>query len=264
MSPDLRIFESYMKSTITIVGCGWLGFPLGISLLKEEFSVYGSGQSQEKVDSITSAGMQGFLYSELNTTSIPSEAKSSDFLIINFPPSKSSDYAQQVHDLIEQFSSETKVIFTSSTSVYKDIDAIIDENAERNKQHAVTLAEDRVINSGHDYCIFRLAGLIDETRHPIKFLSGRETQNALGKVNLVHKLDVINAILKQLNAADWNTIYNVCSPEHPSRREYYSQTAISRRIPLPKFITEGSFGKEISSQKLIETLDFQFNQSIFF
>jgi nucleoside-diphosphate-sugar epimerase len=253
-----------MKSTITIVGCGWLGFPLGISLLKEEFSVYGSGQSQEKVDSIASSGMHGFLYSEFNTTSIPSDARKSDFLIINFPPSKSSDYAQQVYDLIEQFSSETKVVLTSSTSVYKDIDALIDENAERNNEHAVTLAEDRVINSGHDYCIFRLAGLIDETRHPIKFLSGRETQNALGKVNLVHKQDVINAIVKQLKTKDWNTIYNVCSPEHPSRRDYYSQTAISRGIPLPIFVTEGSIGKEISSQKLIETLDFQFNQSIFF
>jgi len=260
----LRIFESNMKSTITIVGCGWLGFPLGISLLKEEFTVFGSGQSQEKLDSITSAGMNSFVYSEFNTTSIPREAKSTDFLIINFPPSKSSDYAQQINDLIEQFSPETKVIFTSSTSVYKDIDGLVNEQSEINETHPVYLAEQTVIQSHRDFCIFRLAGLIDENRHPINFLSGRATQNALGKVNLVHKLDVINAIFKQLNAADWNTIYNVCSPEHPSRRDYYTQTAISRGIPLPKFITEGSFGKEISSQKLIETLDFQFNQSIFF
>lgn len=253
-----------MKTRITLVGCGWLGFPLGISLLKKGFTVFGSGQSQEKVDSITSAGMNGFLYSELNTASIPKEAKTSDFLIINFPPSKSSNYAQQVHDLIEQFSSETKVIFTSSTSVYKDVDGQVNEQSELNETHPVSLAEPSVIYSNHAYCILRLAGLIDENRHPIKFLSGRETQNALGKVNLVHKVDVINAILKQLNSAAWNTIYNICSPEHPSRRDYYTQTANSRGIPLPKFINEGSIGKEISSQKLIETLDFQFNQSIFF
>lgn len=249
---------------ITLIGCGWLGLPLGIKLLENGHVVYGSAQSIEKVESLTSFGINAFLYTEDNLTGIPTEAKHSDLLIINFPPSKSIDYAQQIQVLIEQFSTETKVLFTSSTSVYKVIDGQVNEQGELNDPHPVFLAEQSVINSNHAYCILRLAGLIDENRHPINFLSGRETQNAFGKVNLVHKIDVISAIEKQLTSIKWNTVYNVCYPEHPTRKEYYTKSADNKGIPHPVFISEGSIGKEISSQKIIETLGFQFTQSIFF
>jgi nucleoside-diphosphate-sugar epimerase len=249
---------------ITVIGCGWLGLPLGISLLEKGYVVFGSAQTIEKVESLTNLGLNGFLYSEDNLANIPNEAKLSEILIINFPPSKSSNYAKQIHDLIDQFSSDTKVIFTSSTSVYKDIDGQIDENGELNESHQVTLAEQGVINSKNAYCIFRLAGLIDENRHPINFLSGRETQNALGKVNLVHKIDVLSAIEKQIGSTKWNTVYNVCSPEHPTRINYYTQCAKFKGLPLPIFSSQGTIGKEISNQKLIESLGFQFTQSIFF
>ena len=253
-----------MGNKITIIGCGWLGLPLGIKLLKTADTVFGSAQTAEKVETLINLGVNGFIYKEDDLTRIPIEAKQSDYLIINFPPSKSSDYAQQVQDLIEQFSSETKVIFTSSTSVYKDIDGLVNEQGGVNETHPVYLAEQAVIHSHHDFCIFRLAGLIDENRHPINFLSGRETQNALGKVNLVHKLDVISSIETQLSSTKWNTTYNVCSPEHPSRKVYYSKSADLKGLPHPIFTSEGTIGKEISSQKLIETLGFQFTQSIFF
>jgi nucleoside-diphosphate-sugar epimerase len=253
-----------MKKKVTLIGCGWLGLPLGINLLKNGYTVFGSTQSVEKVEYLSSLGLNGFLYSEENLTHIPNEAKLSDLLIINFPPSKSADYAKQISDLIQVFSNDTKVIFTSSTSVYKDIDGQVNEQSELNETHPVSLAEQSVINSNHAYCIFRLAGLIDENRHPIKFLSGRETQNALGRVNLVHKIDVISAIETQLDSTKWNTVYNVCSPEHPTRKEYYTKSAEFKGLPHPIFNSEGSTGKEISSQKLIESLGFQFTQSIFF
>lgn len=253
-----------MEKRITLIGSGWLGLPLGISLIEKDYDVFGSAQSPEKVESLTNLEINGFLYSEDNIANIPSEAKHSDILIINFPPSKSADYSQQIRVLIEQFSADTKVIFTSSTSVYKDVDGLIDENGELNETHPVSLAEQSVINSNHAYCIFRLAGLIDENRHPIKFLSGRETQNALGKVNLVHRIDVISAIEAQLGSTKWNTVYNVCSPEHPTRIDYYAQCAQLKGLTLPIFSSQGTSGKEISSQKLIESLGFQFTQSIFF
>jgi hypothetical protein len=249
---------------ITVIGCGWLGLPLGISLIEKGHVVFGSAQTIEKVESLTNLGLNGFLYSEDNVANIPNEAKLSEILIINFPPSKSSDYAKQIHDLIDQFSLHTKVIFTSSTSVYKDIDGPIDEQGEINETHPVSLAEQSVINSNHAYCIFRLAGLIDENRHPINFLSGRETQNAIGKVNLVHKIDVISAIETQLTSNKWNSVYNVCSSEHPTRINYYTQCAKFKGLPHPIFNSKGTMGKEISSQKLIESLGFQFTQSIFF
>lgn len=253
-----------MKKRITLIGCGWLGLPLGISLIEKGYDVFGSAQSTEKVESLINLGINGFLYSEDNLANIPTEAKLSDTLIINFPPSKSTDYAKQVSVLIDHFSAETKVIFTSSTSVYKDIDGEVDEQGELNETHPVSLAERSVISSNHAYCIFRLAGLIDENRHPINFLSGRETQNALGKVNLVHKIDVISAIETQLDSIKWNTVYNVCSPKHPTRIDYYSKSADFKGLPHPIFSSEGTTGKEISSQKLIESLGFQFTQSIFF
>jgi nucleoside-diphosphate-sugar epimerase len=249
---------------ITIIGCGWLGFPLGLKLLEAGNTIFGATQSDEKKTLLNQNGIIGFIYTEDNLSEIPTEAKTSDVLIINFPPSKSSNYALQVAQLIQQFSSKTKVIFTSSTGIYEDYEGIVVEESAIKKDHPVYLAEKCVVNSSHPYHILRLAGLIDDKRHPIHFLSGKETLNAKGKVNLVHKLDVIAAIEKLLHAPIENEVFNVCFPCHPSRKEYYTETACQKKIAPPIFTTQGTFGKEISSEKIQLTLDFQLTNKILF
>ena len=46
---------------ISILGCGWLGFPLAKALLEKGFSVNGSTTSTEKLLSLKNAGISPFL-----------------------------------------------------------------------------------------------------------------------------------------------------------------------------------------------------------
>lgn len=48
---------------ISILGCGWLGFPLAKSLLEKGFSINGSTTSVEKIAVLEKAGIHPFLVS---------------------------------------------------------------------------------------------------------------------------------------------------------------------------------------------------------
>ena len=49
-----------MKS-VSIMGCGWLGFPLAEYLIKKKYSVKGSTTSAEKIDKLLAAGIDAFI-----------------------------------------------------------------------------------------------------------------------------------------------------------------------------------------------------------
>ncbi len=46
---------------ISILGCGWLGFPLAKALIENDFSVKGSTTSTDKIGLLENAGIAPFL-----------------------------------------------------------------------------------------------------------------------------------------------------------------------------------------------------------
>ena len=57
---------------ISILGCGWLGFPLAKSLLQKGYMVSGSTTSVEKISVLENAGITPFLI-ELSDVTIEGE-----------------------------------------------------------------------------------------------------------------------------------------------------------------------------------------------
>jgi nucleoside-diphosphate-sugar epimerase len=248
---------------ITVIGCGWLGLPLSENLISNGYCVYGSTTSFSKLNSLVSKGIHAFIYSAENEFTIDDRAKDSEIVIVNFPPSKSDDYAKQVEELLNQFSADTKVIFTSSTSVYEEVDAIVDEKGRVNEDHPVRLAEKIVLSSNRHYCILRLSGLIGAGRHPIHFLQGRENLNGGNvPVNLVHLKDVIEAIGAIITRNKWSCIYNVSYPSHPTKKVYYPMMAELFGLKAPIYMEDNTKGKEIDGNLLTIQLDFGYANPI--
>ncbi len=90
----IRIFApkfhiSKLKEKISVIGCGWLGFPLAEYLVREEFIVKGSTTSNDKLELLKKHQIEGYLVN-LNETEISGDY--SDFLadsktlIVNIPP----------------------------------------------------------------------------------------------------------------------------------------------------------------------------------
>jgi nucleoside-diphosphate-sugar epimerase len=259
---------------ISILGCGWLGFPLAKALLENGFSVNGSTTTTDKTSLLENAGITPFLIelggNEINGN-IDEFLEESRILIINIPPklrgNSSENFVFKIKNsiLFIEKSKIKKVLFVSSTSVYSDKDTVVTEetvpnpDTESGKQllECEKLLQD---NSHFETTILRFGGLIGEDRHPIHFLAGRtKIEIPDAPINLIHQEDCIGIILKIIDRNCWGETFNAVAPFHPSREEYYSQKAKEYNLELPIFVTsKPSVGKTILSDKLENVLKYQF------
>ena len=109
---------------ISILGCGWLGFPLAKSLLKNGYLISGSTTTVEKIALLENAAITPFLIQISDVTiegKMDSFLKNSEILIVNIPPKLRREYSEnfvgKIQNLIPflEKSSVKKVLFVSST-----------------------------------------------------------------------------------------------------------------------------------------------------
>ncbi len=263
-----------INKTIGITGCGWLGRPLAKALLEDGYRIHGSTTSPEKISALESDGIKPFLI-ELSKDRIKGDISgfltNCDTIIINIPPNLRKghdDYKPKMNRLCQHIeNSEVKhVLFIGSTSVYDNSFPIatITESSETSpteKSQLLLSVEELFQNSVHfETTILRFSGLFGEDRHPAKFLSGRtKVKDPDGPVNLIHLQDCIAIIRTLMVTQLWNETLNASTIPHPRRETYYTEVCKSMDIPEPVFDhSEMSRGKIISSDKLVQLLNYQF------
>jgi len=270
---------------ISILGCGWLGFPLAKKLIGNGNSIKGSTTSENKLPILKNAGIspflvilsevEGALESESISENITNFLAESEILIIDIPPklraenpdSEKKVFVEKIKNLIPfiEKSAVKKVLYVSSTSVYGDDNDLITEetipNPETESGKQLLLVENLLReNQNFETTILRFGGLIGEDRHPVKFLAGKENlENPDAPINLIHLKDCISIIEEIINQNKWNEVFNAVAPFHPSRSAYYNQKAIERNLVLPRFNSENSnIKKVILSEKIENTLNYKF------
>lgn len=261
---------------ISILGCGWLGFPLAKHLLQNGYSIKGSTTTESKLERLQKEGISPFLIS-LKANDFPRHIvdflENSEILIINIPPGLRGNSEENFVAKMENFipfiekSSVKKVIFVSSTSVYTDKNQVVTEetmpNPETESGKQLLISENLLLkNKNFQATILRFGGLIGEDRHPIKLLSGRNNvENPDAPINLIHQSDCIEIIHKIIEKEVWNTVFNAVAPFHPTRKKYYTEKALEMNLVPPQFNeNQPSVGKTVSSHKLIEVLNYEFKK----
>jgi len=258
---------------ISILGCGWLGFPLAKTLITKGNSINGSTTSENKLSILKDAGINPFLItleSEGISENIADFLAESEILIIDIPPKlravdpnvEKKAFVEKIKNLIPfiEKSSIKKALFVSSTSVYGDDNSVITEetipNPETESGKQLVLAENLLReNQNFETTILRFGGLIGEDRHPVKHLAGKENlENPDAPINLIHLNDCIGIIEEIINQSKWNEVFNAVAPFHPTREEFYIQKAIEMNLPEPKFSSEKSNIKKVISSEKIETI----------
>ena len=126
---------------VAIVGLGWLGMPLAMSLAAKGWQVTGSKTTRDGVEAARMCGIDGVelrLEPELICdTDELDELMNVDALVITLPARRSGPgetfYLQAVQEIVDSALAHhiPRIIFTSSTSVYGDIDGTAKENTER-------------------------------------------------------------------------------------------------------------------------------------
>lgn len=263
-----------MTKKIAIIGCGWLGYPLAIELIKNGYKVNGTTTSINKITLLKEANIKPFLLelkAETPLVEMFPILEDIETLIINIPPrirtNTSENYTQkikQIHKAVEQ-SNIKNVLFVSSTSVYGMLNKTVNETdittptTESGKQ---ILASENILLSlkNKNVTIIRFGGLIGSNRHPVHHLIKKEiNKNGLDKINLIDLKDCISIIYNIIKNKVWNETFNAVTPYHPTKAMYYTKTAIDKKLKPPVFENiKTNSNKQISSKKLIDKLSYTF------
>lgn len=256
---------------VSICGCGWLGLPLALSLKTQAIDVWGSKTTFAGVNKLQQQDINGCLLTlplsdEVNTSI--DQFLTTDVLVIAIPPGRKQLNPQQHIEnvmslsMAAQRSGCQRVIFISTTSVYDSLEGEVLETTRVCPQSVsgkLHYQLEQLLRQQwqHNLTVLRLSGLFGPLRHPVKFLSGRQTLSA-GKqpVNLVHLEDCIRVISAIITQKSLMPIMHLAASTHPSREQYYTEMAIKSQLPLPEFNddNEGVNGKQINAQQTLSAL----------
>lgn len=246
--------------TISILGSGWLGKPLAEHFIKNDYKVKVSTTSKNKLNELASAGIEAYLLDIDNTTSESKQFFESDYLVICIT-SKSVHGFQNLINFVEG-STIDNVIFISSTSVYKKVNKTITEDSLTDLSTSPLIEIEKLFiqNKSFRTTVLRFAGLFGYERNPANFFRhGKIVSDPEGFVNLIHRDDCTKIIEQIIEQNIWEEIFNCCTDSHPTKREFYTKTAIDMGKLPPKFDENGcSDYKIISNEKLAKQLNYSF------
>ena len=213
---------------VVILGCGWLGQQIGISLANAGYQVIGTRQSASSCALLPTQIEPWVL--QLPAAEFP-VALVSDAIVIVAIPASAANYLQALSQIRNACVSAKQVVFCSSTGIYAGLGGELGENAipmpgvaqERlstgpREQEATDLdkaaiaseqpcanmpltrvqrlmAAEMIMASLTNCLILRLAGLIGPSRHPANFCKHGPLAGADWPVNMVHSADIQQFIL---------------------------------------------------------------------
>ena len=263
--------DKFLKmKVIGILGCGWLGIPLGLNLQKKKWQVKASRRSDEGIELLKKNRLEYYKI-EITSQNIKGNIdffKELSCLIISLPPnrkSQSNNYVQKIRLILKKIRplKIKKIIFLSSISVYGTIAGVYDETItprpERHSAKALLNCEQEVLDYAPSSIIIRLGGLIGYDRNPIFQLQGKLITNPEGVINFITQRDAIGGIEAILKLPiEKGGIFNLVSPHHPKRKEYYEFVAKKYALPVPKFNEDKFVHRVINSDAILRETTFEF------
>ena len=260
-----------IKKTVSILGCGWLGTALGRKLMTQGYNVKGSTATAESYVQLETTGIDTYhLKVEPEKVVVDyTHFFNTDVLVICFPPKRNENVTEefpkqikQVARLIEEVK-VPKVLFVSSTAVYESTNREVREGEEGNPEKPsgkAILEAEKILTEFQDVqtTVVRFGGLIGYDRNPARFLSGKKDVPGNVPVNLIHRNDAVNILTDIIQKNVWGEVFNACSPQHPTKKEFYAKAAEISEKPVPDFSDKSENHKVVNSDKLINRLGYSF------
>lgn len=246
--------------SISILGSGWLGLPLVAHFAERGYRVRASTRSPRRLDQLRAAGGEAFVVDIDGSLDLAPEFLRSKILIVDIPSKNVAAFASLVEAIAT--SPVERVLYTSSTSVYENRNAMVTEDEHTESAGSPLLAIENLFRSaaGFETTIVRLAGLVGYSRHPGRFFGpGKPIPNPDAPVNLVHRDDCVGVISRIVERKAWGEVFNCCADEHPRKRDFYTRAArlLERDDPPCAAPGTGEY-KIVSNDKVKRALDYAF------
>ncbi len=271
---------------VLIVGCGYVGLPLGVELVRLGHEVFGLRRNVATEIELKAAGLQPLFGNVTQPETLARLPRNFDWVVNCVAAGRGADdyrqvYPQGTRNLIEWLgpSPPKKFVYTSSTSVYGQTDGSqVKESSptELLAETAKILVETEklllaaVAERKFPAAILRVAGIYGPDRgHGFKqFLKNEAHIEGDGSrfLNMIHRDDLIGCIIAALKNGRAGEIYNAVDDEPVTQMNFFQWLAgtVGKYPPpsLPDNPDEnrkrGVTNKRVSNRKLKMELGYQF------
>jgi nucleoside-diphosphate-sugar epimerase len=267
-----------------IVGCGYVGLPLGAELVCQGHEVFGLRRSAAAENELEAAGIKPLVADITRPETLAQLPRGFDWVVNCVAAGGGVEnyrrvYLEGTRNLLEwlAFAPPEKFVHTGSTGVYAQYDgSVVTEESSADpvaetakilrKTENVLLAAAR---KNFPAVILRVAGIYGPGRgHWFKqFLRGEARIEGDGSrfLNMIHRDDVAGCIIAALKNGRAGEIYNASDDEPVSQLNFFAWLAETLGKPLPPSVTEtpderkrGVTAKRVSNHKLKTELGYQF------
>ena len=276
---------------VLIVGCGYVGLPLGVELVRLGHEVFGLRRSVSAENELKAAGIRPLFGDVTQPETLAKLPREFDWVVNCVAAGGGADdyrqvYLQGTRNLIEWLAPASaeasarqalkKFVYTSSTSVYGQTDGSQVKESSPTEPLAETakiLVETEkvllaaVAERKFPAVILRVAGIYGPERgHWFKqFLKDEARMEGDGSrfLNMIHRDDLIGCIIAALKNGRPGEIYNAADDEPVSQLHFFQWLAQALDKPLPPSEPDadrkrGVTNKRVSNRKLKMELGHQF------
>ena len=272
---------------VLIVGCGYVGLPLGKELVRQGHTVFGLRRSALAEAELKAADITP-LHADITQPATLAKLPRDFDWVVNCTASGGGGaddyrkiYLEGNRNLIAWLAGSPvkKFVYTSSTSVYAQNDGSIVAESSATEPEAPTsqvlVETEKILLSAvaeqkFPAVILRVAGIYGPGRgHSFKaFLRGDARIEGDGDrwLNMIHRDDLIGVIITALRDANVGEAFNVADDEPVSQLKFYEWLAVELNKPMPPKVSadaevwrrRGVTNKRVSNAKLRAALGYEF------
>lgn len=270
---------------VLIVGCGYVGLPLGAELARRGHSVFGLRRTAEGAEDLRAAGLTPVVGDVTRPETLHALPGPFDWVVNTVSSSKGGPevyravYVDGTRHLIEWLAGTPlrKFVYTSSTSVYAQTDGgeVTEESPARPPTETgqllvetENLLRTAASERGFPAVVLRVAGIYGPERGFLfqQYLSGEARLSGDGArlLNMIHRDDVVGAAIAALERGEPGRVYNVADDEPVSQRAFFEWLSQTLSRPMPPTADEstvtkrkrGVTNKRVANRRLREELQY--------
>lgn len=270
-----------------IIGCGYVGMEFGKELIRQGHEVSGLRRTAHAGSDLKAAGITALTGDITKPDTLAKLPVDYDW-VINCVSSSGGDYRavylEGTRNLLKWLSPTPpkKFVYTSSTSVYAQKDGLLVTETSATEPKAATarilLETEKVLleaaSANFPTLTLRVAGIYGPGRGYWfkQFLRGEARIEGKGErfVNMVHRDDVVGAIIAALEKGRPGEVYNVVDDEPVTQLDLFRWLASNSGKGMPPFAALGQpepkrgwTNKRVSNRKLKAELRYQLKYPTF-
>jgi nucleoside-diphosphate-sugar epimerase len=272
---------------VLIVGCGYVGLPLGAELARQGHEVFGVRRTTAAESELRAAGIEPLVADITKPEDLARLPGPFDWVVNTVSSTKGgveeyrAVYLHGTRNLIEWLSAAPpkKFVYTGSTSVYGQTDgSAVKETSptEPTSETSKILVETEklllaaVAERKFPAVILRVAGIYGPGRGHLFLQYLKNEAKIAGKgerlINMIHRDDLVGIIIAALKSGRVGEIYNAVDDEPVAQIHFFRWLSETLGKWMPPFGSEeenaerkrGLTNKKVSNRKLKMELGYQF------